>query len=363
MRRNVEKIRRLVLAGPLGEGSEWTLRSIHGSRKWGHRRKLRIDELYAMFLAKKPYNQLTKLDKEMAREDLARKVLKYYFSSSWGRGYFQLLSELEDFYAVFPRAGRDKTTFVRFIRSLSVVELKRVFTAEPDTLFQAVLWLERNKNKAKRGGMFGEFYQRVLKAVSELQSDKWSKKLVKAVFLLVKEVKPYGGFPRKETLDVGSIVSGRKELGFYDYFALYLIKECRVAPVVAFTAAVLTTRHIIAEYFFDPWMSYRQRLIRIREHFKPLFSDYPQAEAFLDDYFIRGVIKSFSWQDLLRFTGVDVEKLERYYHKNKHKFSLNTKLKVLKAVSEYRAMDRDKLKDWWNEHSRALTSLTSLCSS
>lgn len=214
-------------------------------------------------------------------------MLKYYFSS-WGRGYFQLLREPEDFYDKFLRAGKDKVTFVRFIRSLSVVELKRVFNADPDTLFEAVLWLQRNKNKSERGGAFGEFYQKVLNAVSELQSDKWSKKLVKAVFLLVVEIGSHNG---KEAWGVGSLVSGKKELGFYDYFALYLAKECRVAPVVAFTAAVLTTRHIIAEYFFDSRLSYRQRLTRIREHFKPLFREYSQAEAFLDDYFIRSVVK------------------------------------------------------------------------
>ena len=178
-----------------------------------------------MYLARKPYNQLTKLDKEIAREDLARKVLKYYFSPSWGRGYFQLLRELEDFYDKFPKAGRDKVTFVRFIRSLSIQELKVFFTADPDTLFQAILWLERNKNKAKQGGAFGEFYQRVLNAVSELQSDKWSKKMVKAVFRLVEEFKPQKGREERER----PVTAGGKERNFYDYFALYLAKECHFA--------------------------------------------------------------------------------------------------------------------------------------
>jgi len=356
VKRDVEKIKRLVLEGSSVEGSEWTSRSIHGSRGWGRRRKLRIEELYAMFLAKKPYNQLTKVDRIMAREDLARKVLKYYFSSSWSRGYFELLRELGEFYDKFPRAGRDKVTFVRFIRSLSVQELKVVFTTDPETLFKAVLWLQRREGRAKRGGGFAEFYHKVLQAVSELQSDKWSKRLVKAVFRLLEEFKPQKGGDKSKS----SILSGVKERNFYDYFALFLMKKCRVPAGGAFTAAVLTTRHIIAEYYFDQALNYRHRLMKIKEHFKPLFEEYPQAEAFLDDYFIRSVVNSLSWQDLLRFTGCDIEKLERYYRKNKHKLSPNTKLKVLKAVTEYQAVGRDKLREWWGEHNQAVADITAL---
>ena len=357
MKRDVEKIKRLVLGGSPGGSSELTVRSIHRSRGWRHRRKLRLEELYAMYLAKKPYSQLTKLDKEIAREDLARKVLKHYFSSSWGRGYFQLLRELEDFYDKFPRAGKDKVTFVRFIRSLGVVELKRVFTADPGTLFQAVLWLQRNEYRAKRGGSFAEFYQKVLQAVSELQSDKWSKKLVKAVFRLVDEFKPVKGREDDKT----SITVGGKEGNFYDYFALYLAKECRVAPVAAFTAAVLTTRHIIAEYFFDPKLNYHYRLFKIREHFKLLFERYPEAEAFLDGYFIRSVIKSLGWQDIVRFVGADVEKLEQYYRKNKHKLGPSLGGKLLQALTNYMFLNKEELGKWWHEHNNALSSITVLC--
>ena len=356
MKRNVEKIKRLVLGGPSPSSSELTVRSIHRSRGWRRRRKLRLEELYAMYLARKPCSQLTKVDKLMAREDLARKVLKYYFSPSWGRGYFQLLRELEDFYDKFPRAGRDKVTFVRFIRSLSVQELEVVFTADPDTLFSAVLWLERNKHKAERGGSFAEFYQRVLKAVSELQSDKWSKKMVKAVFRLVEEFKPSKG--REESKS--TIFAGGKERNFYDYFALYLAKECRVAPVTAFTAAVLTTRHIIAEYFFDPKVGYRYRLFKIKEHFRPLFKEYPGAETFLDDYFIRSVVNSMTWQDIVRFVGADVEKLNKYYHKNKHKLGPSLGGKLLQAITSYKFINEEELRKWWREHNAALSSITLL---
>ena len=356
MKRDPIAIKRLVFGGPSPSSSKLTVRSIHKSSDWRRRRKLRIEELYAMYLARKPYNQLTKLDKEIAREDLARKVLKYYFSPSWGRGYFQLLRELEDFYDKFPKAGRDKVTFVRFIRSLGVVELKRVFTADPDTLFSAVLWLERNKHKAERGGSFAEFYQKVLRAVSELQSDKWSKKLVKAVFRLVEEFKPAKG--REESKP--TIFVGGKEGNFYDYFALYLAKECRVAPVAAFTAAVLTTRHIIAEYFFDPKLNYRYRLLEVKKHFKLLFERYPEAEAFLDDYFIRSVIKSLGWQDLIRFVGADVEKLNKYYHKNKHKLGPSLGSKLLQAITSYKVIEREKLEKWWREHNQAVADITAL---
>lgn len=352
--RDVEKIRRLVLAGSPGEKGEWTSRLIHGSWKWGHRRKLRIDELYAMYLAKKPYNQLTKLDKEMAREDLARKVLRYYFSSSWGRGYFELLQDLEEFYDKFPKAGRDKVTFVRFIRSLSLRELKVVFTADPETLFKAVLWLQRHKGRARMGGAFSEFYQRVLKAVSEMNKDKWSKKLVKAVFRLVEEFKPQKGEEDKPA------VAGKKGLGFYDYLALYLAKECHVAPVTAFTAAVLTARHVIAEYFFDPKVSYRYRLFKIKEHFKPLFKEYPEAERLLDDYFIRSVVNSMTWQDLVRFVGADIEKLKQYYHKNKHKLGLGLGNKLFRAITDYVFLNEEELRKWWREHNQALLNITSL---
>lgn len=358
MLRDPQRIRALVAGHPDGGTSELTSKSTHKSPGWRRRRKLRLEELYAMYLAKKPYNQLTKLDKEISREDLARKVLKHYFSSSWGRGYFQLLRELEDFYDKFPKAGRDKVTFVRFIRSLGVVELKRVFTADPDTLFSAVLWLERNKHKAERGGSFTKFYQRVLRAVSELRSDKWSKKFVKAVFRLVEEFKPSKG--REESKP--TIFVGGKEGNFYDYFALFLMRGCRTSAGAAFTAAVLTTRHVIAEYFFDPKLSYHYRLIKIKEHFRPLFKEYPEAEAFLDDYFIRSVVNSMTWQDLVRFVGADVEKLEQYYRKNKHKLSSNTKFKILKAIAEYQTVGRDKLKEWWDEHIQSLASLTALCS-
>ncbi len=356
MKRDVGKIKRLVLAGSSGESSELTLRSIHRSPGWRRRRKLRLGELYAMYLTRKPYSQLTSVDKAMAREDLARKVLKYYFSSSWSRGYFKLLRELEDFYDKFPKVGRDKVTFVRFIRSLSIQELKVVFTADPDTLFQAVLWLQRHKSRARKGGGFGEFYQKVLQAVSELQSDKWSKKLVKAVFGLLEEFKPQKGRGERER----PVTAGGKERNFYDYFAFFLMRKCQTSAGTAFTAAVITTRHIIAEYFFDPKVSYHYRLLKIREHFRPLFKECPETERLLDDYFIRSVIKSMTWRDIVRFVGADVEKLERYYGKNKHKLGPSLGGKLLQALTNYMFLNEEELRKWWHEHILALSSLTAL---
>lgn len=57
---------------------------------------------------------------------------------------------------------------------------------------------------------------------------------------------------------------------------------------------------------------------------------------------------------MIRFTGVDVEKLRKYY------FSPDTKLKVLKAVTEYQAVDEGKLREWWSEHNQAVEDITAL---
>lgn len=234
MKRDPTHIRNPILGKP--KDSE--------SSKKGTRRikKLRIDELYAMYISHKPYSQLSSIDKEIAREELARKVLKYYFHN-WSLGYLRLIKELEDFYEVFPRAGRDKVTFTRFIRSLSVVELKRVFNSEPELLHAAFIWLKRYQGKAKssKKKKFGEVYAKVAQAVSELKRDKWAKKLVKTVLNILKDVEPIAekGF-------------GKKERSFYDYYALFIMKKTHVAASTALTAAILTTRHVVANYFFDP---------------------------------------------------------------------------------------------------------------
>jgi hypothetical protein len=356
LRRDPIAIKRLVLAGSSPGSGELTLRSTHGSSGWRRRRKLRLAELYAMFLTRKPYNQLTEVDKAMAREDLARKVLKYYFSSSWSRGYFELLRELDDFYEVFPKAGRDKVTFVRFIRSLSIPELKVIFSADPAILFSTVVWLKRHEGRAKRGGAFGEFYQKVLQAVSELQSDRWSRKMVKAVFRLLGEFKPAQGADNNEFY----ITIGRNEAGFYDYLAVFLVKTCHAPAGPAFTAAVIATRHIVAHYFFDPTLGYRARLDNIKKHFKPLFGEYPEAEALIDDYFVRSVVKSLGWQDLVRFVGADIEKLEQYYQKNKHKLGSDLGGKILNALLNYKFINEEELRKWWHEHILVINDMTAL---
>ncbi|ALM76061.1 hypothetical protein TBCH5v1_2160 [Thermococcus barophilus] len=301
-----------------------------------------------MYLTHKSYSQLTLVDKEIAREELARKVLKWYFSN-WTWGYFKLLKELDDFYDKFEKAGRDKVTFVRFIRSLCVEELKRVFNSEPEILYSAILWLKRHRGRAQKNVTFSQFYSKVEVAVSELSKDKWTKKLVKAVLSLGKQVEIISG----ERM-------GRKEFGFYDYYALFILQKSHVALATAFTAAVLTTRHIIAHYFFDPKLNYRQRIVRIREHFKPLFEFYPEAAILLDDYFTRSVIETMTHTDIVRFTGADDEKLEQYYRRNRHRFSRKTREKLIRALTYLALLDYDIKKKFWQEHNLGLYSLTAL---
>lgn len=139
-----------------------------------------------------------------------------------------------------------------------------------------------------------------------------------------------------------------------------MIEKSKVAPATAFAVAVLTTRHIIAHYFFDPNIGYRQRLEKIKEHFKPIFNEYKEAEQLMDEYFIRSVIESMSPRDIIRFTGADGEKLERYYRKNLHKFSAETRRMLLRALNSLALMEYETRKRFWNEHRLALYSLTAL---
>lgn len=74
MKRDPEYIRHLVIGSTIGTDNS--------SKKLVHKRakKLRIDGLYAMYLTRKSYAELTMMDKEVAREELGKKVLKYYFT-------------------------------------------------------------------------------------------------------------------------------------------------------------------------------------------------------------------------------------------------------------------------------------------
>lgn len=91
-----------------------------------------------------------------------------------------------------------------------------------------------------------------------------------------------------------------------------------------------------------------------------MFAEYPEAERLMDAYFVRGIVESLNPTDIIRFVGADGEKLERYYRKNLHKFSKETRRKLVMALNVLALTDYETRKKWLNKHRLALHSLTAL---